>query len=61
MIYKVTYDGTPRPNEETVEADEHSIDGDWIVFKRYVPTRGPATVLRIKASRVDRVDLVSAD
>jgi len=58
MKFKIIYGGNPAPDPETVEADDHAVDGTWIVFKRYVEGHGGTTVLRVKADKVDRVELL---
>jgi hypothetical protein len=59
--FKITYregagPGREVPADETVEAARYADSGDWIDF--YPESGGDSRVLRIRASAVDRIDLV---
>jgi hypothetical protein len=59
MHFQVRYKEATGPTYD-VEAEEHALEGDWLVFRSYLKGRGQATVFRAKGADVFTVEVVDA-
>ena len=58
MLYKVNWEANGSQPQD-VDADEESVDGDWVLLKKFVGGHGPVTVFRAKKEKVLSVELAT--